>query len=88
VPKFLLFAILSFILFACQIEVAQPAVNKELRVASNFITKKQEGYFRAWQKKSGIKISFLRLSPQQIRQLIKKQPWNPGFDVVLSLIHI
>ena len=52
-PKFLLFAILSFILFACQIEVAQPAVNKELRVASNFITKKQEGYFRAWQKKIG-----------------------------------
>jgi hypothetical protein len=82
VPKFFLFAILSFVLFACQIEVAQPAVNKELRVASNFITKKQQGFFRAWQKKSGIKISFLRLNPQQIRQLIKKQPWNPGFDVV------
>ena len=81
-PKFLLFAILSFVFFACQIEVAQPAVNKELRVASNFITKKQQGFFRAWQKKSGIKISFLRLSPQQIRELIKKKPWNPGIDVV------
>lgn len=80
--KSLFFCILTLVLFACQIEVAQPEVNKELRIASNFITSKQESFFRVWQKKSGIKISFLRLSPQQIRQQIKKQPWNPGFDVV------
>jgi hypothetical protein len=82
VHKLLLFSFLCILLAACRVEVAQPEVNKELRIASNFLTPKQQSYFRAWQKKSGIKITFLRLNVQQIRNQIKKKPWNPGFDLV------
>ena len=82
VHKLLLFSFLCGLLVACRVEVAQPDVNKELRIASNFLTPKQQSYFRTWQKKSGIKIEFLRLNAQQIHYRIKKKPWNPGFDLV------
>lgn len=82
VHKLILFSLLCGLSVACSVEVAQPEVNKELRIASNFLTPIQQSYFRTWQKKSGIKIEFLRLNAQQIRYRIKKKPWNPGFDLV------
>ncbi|MFM8596786.1 MAG: hypothetical protein ACKOBN_06815 [Flavobacteriales bacterium] len=80
--KIVLFSFLCGFFTACRVEVATPEVNHELRIVSNFLTPKQQLYFKDWQKKSGIKIEFLRLNIQQIRSRIKNYPWNPGFDLV------
>lgn len=82
VHKLLLLSILCGLLLGCSVEVAPSEVNHKLRIASNFLTPIQEAYFKKWQKKSGIKIAFMRLDTEQIRSRIKTKPWDPGFDLV------
>lgn len=79
----LLFIFLFLRLTSCAIEEAQPHADNQLTVAQNFMTNAQKQVLFKMAKRRNLKLTIIELSPQQIRKALQKQPWKPGFDIVI-----
>jgi hypothetical protein len=79
----LLFIFLFLRLTSCAIEEAQPHAENQLTVAQNFMTNAQKQVLFKMAKRRNLNLTIIELNPQQIRKALQKQPWEPGFDVVI-----
>ena len=79
-----LLLIFLFLLFTgCAIEEAQPHAENQLTVAQNFMTDAQKQVLFKMGKRRNLNLTIIELSPHQIRKALQKQPWEPGFDIVI-----
>jgi hypothetical protein len=82
VRNFLL--IYLFLLFAgCSIEEARPHSENQLTLAQNFMTAAQKQVLLKMAKRRNLNLSIIALSPSEIRKALHKQPWEPGFDLIM-----
>lgn len=79
----LLFIYLLLLFTGCAIDEAQPQKEKQLTLAQNFMTASQKKVMLKIAKRRHIDITILDLSANSIRKAIKKNPWEPGFDLIM-----
>ncbi|MFM7007149.1 MAG: hypothetical protein ACKOWX_07830 [Flavobacteriales bacterium] len=79
----LYFVLLLFLLGSCAIEEAQPQNDAKLIIAQDFLSKAQKKVLVKIAKRREIDLSIRDLSAKEIRNILRKNPWEPGFDMVL-----
>lgn len=79
----LLFLYLILLFTGCAIDEARPQKEKQLTLAQNFMTTSQKKVFLKIAKRRDIDLTILDLSANSICKAIKKNPWEPGFDLIM-----
>lgn len=79
----LCFLLLVFIFSGCAIEEAQPQQDKQLTLVHNYLSKDQKKVLLKIAKRRNIELRIKALSEQEIRKALLKNPWEPGFDMIL-----
>lgn len=79
----ILFFYLLLLFSGCAIDEAQPQKEKQLTLAQNFMTVSQKKVLLKIAMRRQIELTIIDLSANSIRKAIKKQPWEPGFDLVM-----
>jgi hypothetical protein len=75
--------LLILILAGCALEEAQPQKDSQLIIAQNFMSAAQKKILTKIAKRRSIDLTILDLNSGKIRKAVKKQPWEPGFDLIL-----
>ena len=74
----LYFVLLLFLLGSCAIEEAQPQNDAKLIIAQDFLSKAQKKVLVKIAKRREIDLSIRDLSAKEIRNILRKNPWEPG----------
>ena len=75
--------LLILLLAGCALEEAQPQKDSQLIIAQNFMSAAQKKILTKIAKRRSIDLTILDLNSGKIRKAVKKQPWEPGFDLIL-----
>jgi hypothetical protein len=75
--------LLILLLAGCALEEAQPQKDGQLIIAQNFMSAAQKKILTKIAKRRSIDLTILDLNSGKIRKAVKKQPWEPGFDLIL-----
>ena len=75
--------LLILLLTGCALEEAQPQKDSQLTIAQNFMSAAQKKILTKIAKRRAIDLTILDLYSDNMRKAIKKQPWEPGFDLIV-----
>lgn len=75
--------LLIVLLTGCALEEAQPQKDSQLTIAQNFMSAAQKKILTKIAKRRSIDLTILDLNSGNMRKAIKRQPWEPGFDLIL-----
>ncbi len=78
-----LLLLILLLLASCAIEEAQPQKERQLTIAQNFMNKAQKKILLKMAKRRNIDLKILDLSASKMRKAIKKNQWEPGFDLLI-----
>jgi hypothetical protein len=75
--------LLILLLTGCALEEAQPQKDGQLTIAQNFMSAAQKNILTKIAKRRSIDLTILDLNSGNMRKAIKRQPWEPGFDLIV-----
>ena len=78
-----LFILLILLFAGCALEEAQLQKEKQLVIAQNFMSAAQKKVLTKIAKRRSIKLIVIEMSPGNIRKALQRNPWEPGFDLIL-----